>query len=244
MKRLLRAFLLLGLLEGTAAAHLDLITPAGRNGNQKLGPCEGRPRGSTTTFAPGTTIAVRWDETIDHPSHYRIAFSESGQASFVDPATKDDKDGGPGILLDGIADKQGGLYCQEVKLPDVACTQCVLQVIQVMYDKGPTFGDNDLYYRCADLVLDPGASAPPAHLTSCAVPVPPDPTPDAGAGASPTPSPDPGKDASPPSGSPTTAQGPESSSCGFAASRRASGGAAVLLLFALTCRLRRRAGSK
>lgn len=62
----------------------------------------------------------------------------------------------------------GSMYEFQVKLPDVECDNCTLQVIQVMEDPvhGPYNvevagqGDlDDIYHQCIDLVLKKGASA-------------------------------------------------------------------------------------
>jgi hypothetical protein len=145
------------LLAGTARAHLDLLSPTPRTKSLKQGPCgagPGDPRGPTVaTFMPGEKIVVTWNEYIDHPGHFRIAFDDDGQDIFVDPKGFDDVSGGPGVILDGIADKQGGDYMQEIVLPNIECDNCVLQVIQVMSDKPPYGDGNDMYYQCADIAL-------------------------------------------------------------------------------------------
>jgi hypothetical protein len=163
-------------LSGLAApvrAHVCMDSPTSRVGPgcsaaspQKVGPCGVAGRSQyVTTFRPGETITVTLNETIDHPSHYRIAFNPDGD-SFEDPTSVDDKTGAhPYVLLDGIVDAEG-LTPQSVQvtLPNLACTRCTLQLIQVMYDKGqngfggndgagPAVDNNDLYYACADLVL-------------------------------------------------------------------------------------------
>lgn len=60
----------------------------------------------------------------------------------------------------------GPVYTFDVKLPDVACDNCTLQIIQVMQDPAPihapyTPGEEDIYYQCIDLVLT-RAAAPDA----------------------------------------------------------------------------------
>ena len=155
------------LLARVAAAHIALDAPKARYAELKEGPC-GRGAGdartaNVTTFRSGQTITVKWRETIGHPGHYRISFDPTGTRAFVDPKSFTDVSSAPSVLADGIVDKTGtGSYSQAIKLPDVECTTCTLQLIQVMTDKTP-FGDgNDLYYQCADLVLSKGAvEAPP-----------------------------------------------------------------------------------
>ena len=62
--------------------------------------------------------------------------------------------------MDGIAD---GTNSVMVTLPDIECSNCTLQAIQVMYDKPPyVIPGTDIYYQCADLVLarsQPGIDA-------------------------------------------------------------------------------------
>ncbi len=148
-----------------AAAHLELLEPPPRHANAlKTGPCGSGEdvRGREyTRFEPGQTITIRWDEYIDHPGWYRVSFDPDGADDFVDPASPDDFDNNPSILLDNIVDREGGgEYEVEVTLPDLTCERCTLQVIQVMLDKPPYGDGDDLYYQCADLVLGDGENIP------------------------------------------------------------------------------------
>jgi hypothetical protein len=155
-----------------AKAHLGLSAPASRYGPDtlKTGPCgvSGGERTETVTYyEPGETIEVSWDEYVDHPGHYRIAFDEDGDDDFVDPATMMELYSNEAVLLDGIDDKGAGErdYTATVTLPDLVCDNCTLQVIQVMYDKPPyTTPGNDIYYQCADLVLRVGGAPPDAGI--------------------------------------------------------------------------------
>lgn len=143
-----------------ADAHISLTSPKPRYPDQKEGPCgqgsSDKRSTNVTTFKPGETITVTWKETIDHPGHFRISFDPNGIKAFVDPKSFTDLNTAPSVLVDGIADKNGGTYSQEVTLPDVECDTCTLQVVQVMTDKAPYGDGNDLYYQCADLVLAKG----------------------------------------------------------------------------------------
>ena len=156
-------------LAAPAAAHIELLAPAKRVSGLKTGPCGERDsvRGDDVCeLRPGATITVAWDETVDHPGHYRIAFDQDGDDDFFDPASFEDVSGGPGVLLDGIADRDVGgddrRYTQEITLPSVECDNCTLQVVQVMTDKAPYGDGNDLYYQCADIVLSESAPEVPA----------------------------------------------------------------------------------
>jgi MYXO-CTERM domain-containing protein len=164
-----------------AQAHIQLTYPTQRYTDQKYGPC-GRlndtGRGDAVTILPpGATITVTWDETINHPGHFRISFDDDGQDDFVDPADYDDFYTAPSVLADNIEDTpQGGPSSFEITLPNIECSNCTLQVVQVMTDKPPYGDGNDLYYQCADLIL--AADAPDAGPTPDA-PGPDAPGPDA-----------------------------------------------------------------
>lgn len=149
------------ILPKVARAHLGLDVPTSRYGPDtlKTGPCGvtgGERTSNVSYYEPGTTIEVRWNEYVDHPGHYRIAFDDDGDDDFVDPATMLELYSNDTVLLDGITDQGRGErdYVATVTLPDLSCSNCTLQVIQVMYDKPPyTTPGNDIYYQCADLVL-------------------------------------------------------------------------------------------
>lgn len=160
----MRRRIVLAVLLGTsvASAHIALKSPTARTNDQvqlKVGPCGQNVNMRTnnvTMFKPGQTITVSWDETINHPGHYRISFDPNG-TKFPDPASFTDYDSGATDLVDNIPDKTGMApiaYTQQVKLPNVECTNCTLQLIQVMTDKPPYGDGNDIYYQCADLVLN------------------------------------------------------------------------------------------
>lgn len=151
-----------------AAAHIDLVGPGSRYGrnNIKSAPCgDGSDTRSSTvfTYTAGETITLEWEEYVDHPGHYRVAFDPDGTDDFQAPnCTSDCSTRNPSfefdvndaVLVDDISDKSGGTYTTTVQLPEVTCDRCVLQVIQVMYDKPPfEVPGNDLYYQCADLKL-------------------------------------------------------------------------------------------
>jgi hypothetical protein len=158
------------------------------------------------TYQVGETIEVKLAETIPHPSYFRIAFDDDGDDAFIEPASiqpidparpcpfnaadkcgASDFDNSPAVLMDNLDPHLAGTFGQtyfyswQVKLPDVPCDNCTLQVMQVMQDTihgayNPIPGDPadtpyvaDNYHQCIDLVLtaNPVASPlPPAAAAS------------------------------------------------------------------------------
>lgn len=158
------------LASAEGAAHLTLTTPVAReagaiigrgpNASLKQGPCGQIINGRTdkvSVFAPGETIEVSWDEFVNHRSYYRVAFDVDADDDFPsfpgpgasehDPAAICPVDGKV-ILAYDREDRNGGVHTLNVRLPDVECENCTLQVIQYMYESGSPY-----YFQCADLAL-------------------------------------------------------------------------------------------
>jgi hypothetical protein len=163
----------------------------------KAGPCgvaNGKRGTHIYTYEPGQTITLSLVEYIAHPGYFRIAFDADGDDDFKEPASilpvdpnracPDDPGDHCGqsdfynnaAVLPGMDNlnphvPSGGQpkYTWQVKLPNVECTNCTLQVIQVMeddaahgpYDPTPGVGVEDIYHQCIDLVLKKGASTAP-----------------------------------------------------------------------------------
>lgn len=160
------------LMAADAYAHIQLMYPAQRYDDQKQGPC-GLTNGGrgevVTTLAPGATITVTWDETVNHPGHFRISFDPDGDDDFVDPLSFTDTYTNESVMVDDIIDTPaGGVSGYTITLPDIECDNCTLQVVQVMTDKAPYGDGNDLYYQCADLVLTADAPDVPDAGTPAA----------------------------------------------------------------------------
>jgi hypothetical protein len=159
MRTRLPIVLAVAVTPAVAWGHAVLQDPAPRTNPPIAGktpPCEGPRTQLPTTYAPGQTITVHWLETIDHPGNYRIAFSPAADQGFDD-----------NVLLDNIPDINGPVpaggrpYQADVTLPTIECTDCTLQLIQVMTETVPP----SLYYSCTDLVLAIGGggdAGPPA----------------------------------------------------------------------------------
>ena len=146
------------------------------------------------TYEPGSTITVSIVEFVTHPSYFRLAFDNDGDDGFKEPASINPIDQNrtcpidvgdhcgkgvafsdfyntPAVLagMDNLNPHLAGSghpkFTWQVTLPNVECTNCTLQVIQVMqdnlfhgdYDPTPGVGVEDIYHQCIDLVLKHGA---------------------------------------------------------------------------------------
>jgi len=161
------------LVPSVASAHIQLMSPKARTTMQKNRHCgdPAAPRSaSPTVLAPGSQLTVVWYETVDHPGHFRISFDTDGTDFIIPPNTTATTVGmDPTVLLDLIPDVQGNFpaggrkYEQTITLPNVECTNCTLQVIQLMTDKPPytiATTSDDIYFQCADIVLSNAAPPP------------------------------------------------------------------------------------
>ena len=145
---------------------------------QKTGPC-GDPSESdpaaqmsnkVTEYKAGDTVAIKLQEMVTHPGHYRVALSLTGQDGLpADPkvtksATDTSMNGQCGtaevtdppvmpILLDNALEHTAKLNGEQtimVTLPaNVQCDKCTLQVIEFMSNHpAPCF-----YHHCADIKI-------------------------------------------------------------------------------------------
>ncbi|WP_455365333.1 SCE4755 family polysaccharide monooxygenase-like protein [Kaarinaea lacus] len=128
------------------------VPPRSTSAGIKTGPCGDIPRSQNpTTLTAGQQITMEWEETIDHPGSYRIAFSPANDEGFDD-----------NVLYDAIDTQDGGnlphRYSTTITLPNMVCETCSLQLIQTMTDRNPP----TMYYSCADIRLV--ADVPPQDV--------------------------------------------------------------------------------
>jgi uncharacterized protein (TIGR03382 family) len=182
------AIALLGISGSIAHAHIHLMQPLSRTDEplgdpQKMENC-GDPTitrtARVTTYKPGETITVNWQETIEHPGWFRIAFQANGEGFRAPPPANgpnsagtasnyptEDRTGmvdatdGSLVLKDRIPD---GTLTAQVTLPNMECTNCTLQLIQVMTQTATYEFVNDVYFQCADITL--AANAPDAGVSA------------------------------------------------------------------------------
>jgi len=146
---------------------------------QKMAPCggvtgnPGMPTNAVTAVRGGDMLRVQVQETVFHPGHYRIALAVGDRKELpADPMvmTKQAANGAtlsvsadiapakPPILVDGLwphTDRQPTPINWEtdVKLPNINCDPCTLQVIQFMAEHGLNKDGDFSYHHCAALKI-------------------------------------------------------------------------------------------
>ncbi|HEY0481517.1 MAG TPA: SCE4755 family polysaccharide monooxygenase-like protein [Kofleriaceae bacterium] len=169
-----------------AAAHVRITSPTPRSSDQlKERHCglTGGARANVQTLRPGSVMHLVWDEYIVHPGWFRISFQQNGDTFEIPPVSNGRSSTGPSNYptenLTGktdpatrsliIADRiQHGTLAMDVTLPNVECTNCTLQLIQMMTDRASYTIDatsNNIYFACVDLVLAATAPMPDAGPT-------------------------------------------------------------------------------
>jgi MYXO-CTERM domain-containing protein len=156
------------LVPSIASAHAVLTYPPPRNTtaikNAPCGPLDSVRSTIVTTLTGGTKLQVKWNETIEHTGHYRLALDLDGQDFSIPQTANGNTEGTLNVVKDLIPDIAAPLngvprpYMYEITLPDVACNNCTLQLIQMMTDNPPYTPDDDLYFNCADITIVPSNS--------------------------------------------------------------------------------------
>jgi len=133
---------------------LDGITPPRSDSSGiKTGPCGNYTRSANPTlFEPGQQITVKWEETVNHPGYFRIAFSPADDQGF-------DQN-----VLYQVQDDQNDLnlphfYNATINLPANPCEFCTLQLIQYMTETNPP----GQYFSCADIQIASKATPEPVQ---------------------------------------------------------------------------------
>ena len=152
---------------------------------QKAGPCggttanPGTPTGDITAVTGGEMLHVKVKETVYHPGFYRIALSVLDRAELpADPedTTKEGPRGPisvsgkvdphpkPPVLLDGLwmhhERKPAQEWETDVKIPNINCDKCSIQIIQFMEEHGVNTDGRFTYHHCADLKITANPKLP------------------------------------------------------------------------------------
>lgn len=140
-------------------ANSQFTPPRNDSTGLKTAPCGEVPRTQNPkVYKPGEEITVEWEETINHPGYYIIRFSKENDAGFEN-----------NVLVEKFVDTQNNpvsspsdyhQYSTKVKLPNITCTGCTLQLIQHMDD-----APERPYFSCTDIQLvdpsNPGSNQGP-----------------------------------------------------------------------------------
>ena len=148
-----------------------------RGDPQKAAPCGADDKAemskAVTPVKGGSLLHLRVLETIYHPGHYRVALAVSSREELpADPMTFErTTDKGPRsvwgviqsppqqpVLADGLfphytrpASPQ--TYETDVRLPNLTCAKCTLQVIQFMAEHAYNQPGGYSYHHCAELQI-------------------------------------------------------------------------------------------
>lgn len=156
-----------------------------RGDPQKAGPCggtsadPGKPSGIVTPVVGGSAIPLKVRETIYHPGYYRVALSVLDRSELPpDPQdTVRDSDRGPvsvsgkidekhtpPVLVDGLwlhrNRAQNREFETHIRIPNINCERCTLQVIQFMEEHRINADGRFSYHHCADLKITANPNLP------------------------------------------------------------------------------------
>lgn len=172
-----------------AHAHFLLEAPASwiaqddKGDPQKLAPCGGNMAdggtrtGAVTDVQGGSLTRLAIVETVFHPGHYRVALARRMNLLPGDPpAVMKDTDNGPRsdyaaidpnpqapVLLDGLwqnQERRTGPIETEIRIPNIDCEGCVLQVIQFMEEHPGVREGGFSYHHCAMLNIKADPNQP------------------------------------------------------------------------------------
>ncbi|MEY4641760.1 MAG: hypothetical protein RLZZ227_1754 [Pseudomonadota bacterium] len=179
----------LGLCAMSAHAHFYLEAPASwimqdeMGDPQKIAPCGGTNAdggtrtGAVTAVSGGALLRIAVLETVFHPGHYRVALARKINWLPDDPvAVMKQTENGPRsdygqidsdpeapILVDGLwaSDvKREPDFETEIRIPNIDCEGCYLQVIQFM-ENHPGVREGDFsYHHCAILNITADTTLP------------------------------------------------------------------------------------
>lgn len=153
---------------------------------QKAAPCgtsditKGTPTGKVTTMTGGENLHIKIRETIYHPGYYRVALSVLDRSELpadpeattregmrgpisvsgkIDPAPK------PPVLADGLFEhrkplEKGAFFETDIKLPNINCEKCTVQILQFMEEHGLNKEGDFSYHHCADLKITANPALP------------------------------------------------------------------------------------
>ncbi len=153
---------------------------------QKAAPCgtsditKGTPTGKVTAMTGGDMLHIKIKETIYHPGYYRVALSVLDRSELpADPVAETretprgpwsvsgaiDPDPKPPVLVDGLffhreRPEKDTFWETDIKLPNINCEKCTVQVLQFMEEHGLNREGDFSYHHCADLKITANPALP------------------------------------------------------------------------------------
>jgi len=151
---------------------------------QKAGPCGGSTTqtltNAITSVRGGDSIHIKVQETIYHPGFFRVALSvldrkelpadpeetvrKNARGADISVSGKIESAPQPPVLADGLflhhTNVRNQVFEADVKLPNINCAKCSLQVIQFMEEHGVNAEGRFTYHHCADLKITANPDMP------------------------------------------------------------------------------------
>jgi hypothetical protein len=151
---------------------------------QKPGPCGGTegpgvtPTNAVTPVQGGQKLHIKLQEVVYHPGHYRIALAVNSWDDLpADPeVVTRDTDKGPRsvsakiqdplkipVLADGLwqhTAKSTEPFETDVRIPNINCPKCTLQIVQFMAEHAYNNPGGYSYHHCAVLNIKADPSKP------------------------------------------------------------------------------------
>src|SRR5438132_661731 len=153
---------------------------------QKLAPCGGTSNNpgmvtdAITEARGGDPLHIKIREAIFHPGHYRVALAVNSLNQVPpDPETttresprgplsvaaKIDPDPKPPVLADGLfvhteRPAPGSFHEADIRLPNINCDKCTLQVIQWMGEHALNTDGDYSYHHCAHIKITANPALP------------------------------------------------------------------------------------
>lgn len=179
----------LGFAAMDAQAHFMLVSPASwieqdeKGDPQKMAPCGGAladggtRTGAVTDVPGGSMLRLAIDETVFHPGHYRVALARRINLLPADPVAvmKETENGPrsdhaaidsnpkPPVLVDGLwqnQERRTGPIETEIRMPNIDCEGCFLQVIQFMESHPGVREGGFSYHHCAVVNITADKNSP------------------------------------------------------------------------------------
>jgi len=158
-----------------------------RGDPQKAGPCGGSnsdwgdPSYVVNQATGGSMLHLAVEETIYHPGHYRVALAVNSPTELPPDPETTTREGERGpisvsaviqdppeipVLVDGLWEHHErpaageNFFEADIRLPNIDCEKCILQVVQWMAEHGFNNPGGYTYHHCAHVQITADPSLP------------------------------------------------------------------------------------